>query len=31
VTPAAVAELSLIEGAEIWVSIKASEVSVYPA
>lgn len=31
VTPAAVAELSLIEGEEIWVSIKATEVSVYPA
>ena len=31
VTPAAVAELSLIEGEEIWVSIKATEVSVYSA
>jgi molybdate transport system ATP-binding protein len=31
VTPAAVAELSLIEGDQIWVSIKATEVSVYPA
>ena len=31
VTPAAVAELSLIEGEEIWVAIKATEVSVYPA
>jgi molybdate transport system ATP-binding protein len=31
VTPAAVAELSLVEGEEIWVSIKATEVSVYPA
>ena len=31
VTPAAVTDLSLTEGADIWVSIKASEVSVYPA
>ncbi|MGI8520122.1 MAG: ABC transporter ATP-binding protein [Actinomycetota bacterium] len=31
VTPVAVAERSLIEGEEIWVSIKATEVSVYPA
>jgi molybdate transport system ATP-binding protein len=31
VTPAAVAELGLAEGAEVWVSVKATEVRVYPA
>jgi molybdate transport system ATP-binding protein len=31
VTPAAVGELGLAEGTEIWVSVKATEVSVYPA
>jgi molybdopterin-binding protein len=31
VTPAAVAELELVEGTEVWVSVKATEVRVYPA
>jgi len=31
VTPAAVAELDLAEGSDVWVSVKATEVSVYPA
>ena len=31
VTPAAVAELALAEGSEVWVSIKATEVRLYPA
>jgi molybdate transport system ATP-binding protein len=31
VTPAAVAELALAEGTEVWVSIKATDVRVYPA
>jgi len=31
VTPAAVAELGLVEGMEVWVSVKATEVRVYPA
>ena len=31
VTPAAVAELGLAEGADVWVSVKATEVRVYPA
>ena len=31
VTPAAVRELDLAEGGEIWVSVKASEITVYPA
>jgi len=31
VTPAAVRELHLAEGGEIWVSLKAAEVAVYPA
>jgi molybdate transport system ATP-binding protein len=31
VTPAAVRELALGEGGEVWVSVKATEVSVYPA
>lgn len=30
VTPSAVAELELAEGIEVWVSVKATEVSVYP-
>jgi molybdate transport system ATP-binding protein len=31
VTPAAMVELGLAEGTEIWVSVKATEVTVYPA
>ena len=31
VTPAAVAELGLVPGASAWVSVKATEVQVYPA
>jgi molybdate transport system ATP-binding protein len=31
VTPAAVKELQLAEGSEVWVSVKATEVRVYPA
>jgi molybdate transport system permease protein len=31
VTPAAVAELGLAEGSEVWVSVKATEVRAYPA
>ena len=31
VTPAAVRELDLAEGGEVWVSLKAAEVEVYPA
>ena len=31
VTPAAVRELDLAEGGEVWVSVKATEISVYPA
>jgi molybdate transport system ATP-binding protein len=31
VTPAAVAELALAEGEVIWASLKATEVTVYPA
>jgi molybdopterin-binding protein len=31
VTPAAVAELRLAEGTEVWLSVKATEVTVYPA
>jgi molybdate transport system ATP-binding protein len=31
VTPAAVSELGLHPGAEVWVSVKATEVSAYPA
>jgi molybdate transport system ATP-binding protein len=31
VTPAAVAELALAEGSEVWLSLKATEVRVYPA
>lgn len=31
VTPAAVDELGLVEGGPVWVSIKATEITVYPA
>ena len=31
VTPAAVSELGLAEGSDVWVSVKATEVRVYPA
>jgi molybdate transport system ATP-binding protein len=31
VTPAAVRELDLAEGSEIWASVKATEITVYPA
>jgi molybdate transport system ATP-binding protein len=31
VTPAAVNDLGLAEGGEVWVSVKATEISVYPA
>jgi molybdate transport system ATP-binding protein len=31
VTPAAVTELGLTAGAPVWASVKATEVSVYPA
>jgi molybdate transport system ATP-binding protein len=31
VTPAAVAELALADGGRVWVSVKATEVAVYPA
>ena len=31
VTPAAVRDLDLAEGSEVWVSVKATEISVYPA
>ena len=31
VTPAAVAELALAAGGEVWISVKATEVAVYPA
>ena len=31
VTPAAVSDLALADGGEVWVSVKASEISVYPA
>ena len=31
VTPAAVAELALDEGGDVWVAVKATEVSVFPA
>lgn len=31
VTPAAVSELALAEGGPVWVSVKAAEISVYPA
>jgi molybdate transport system ATP-binding protein len=29
VTPAAVAELSLVTGAEVWLTVKATELEVY--
>ena len=31
ITPAAVAELGIAEGAPVWVSVKATETVVYPA
>jgi len=31
VTPAALAELKLGEGGEVWLSFKATDVGVYPA
>jgi molybdate transport system ATP-binding protein len=31
VTPAAVSDLDLAEGGEVWVSVKATEIAVYPA
>jgi molybdopterin-binding protein len=31
VTPAAVRDLNLAEGGEVWVSVKATEITVYPA
>jgi molybdate transport system ATP-binding protein len=31
VTPGAVADLHLADGGPIWVSVKATEVAVYPA
>jgi molybdate transport system ATP-binding protein len=31
ITPAAVSELDLSEGGEVWVSVKATEITVYPA
>ena len=31
VTPAAAADLGLIDGDEVWVSLKATEIAVYPA
>jgi molybdate transport system ATP-binding protein len=31
VTPAALKELDLVEGGEVWVSFKATDVGVYPA
>jgi molybdate transport system ATP-binding protein len=31
VTPAAVSDLDLAEGGEVWVSVKATEITVYPA
>ena len=31
VTPAAVHDLDLAEGGEVWVSVKATEIGVYPA
>ena len=31
VTPAALAELKLREGGEVWLSFKATDVGVYPA
>jgi molybdate transport system ATP-binding protein len=31
VTAAAVAELDLVAGAQVWVAVKATEISAYPA
>jgi molybdate transport system ATP-binding protein len=31
VTPAALRELNLVEGGEVWLSFKATDVGVYPA
>jgi molybdate transport system ATP-binding protein len=31
VTPAAAAELGLADGGQVWASVKATEVTVYPA
>ena len=31
ITPAAVAELQIVEGANVWISVKATELVVYPA
>jgi molybdate transport system ATP-binding protein len=31
ITPSAVSDLGLAEGGEVWVSVKATEISVYPA
>jgi molybdate transport system ATP-binding protein len=31
ITPAALTDLDLVEGGEVWVSVKATEISVYPA
>ena len=31
VTPAAVQELGLVEGAHVWTAVKATEITVYPA
>ena len=31
VTPAALSDLMLVEGSEVWVSFKATDVSIYPA
>jgi molybdate transport system ATP-binding protein len=31
VTPAALSDLALVEGSEVWVSFKATDVSIYPA
>jgi molybdate transport system ATP-binding protein len=30
VTPTAVAELHLVEGAEIWTAVKATDITAYP-
>jgi molybdate transport system ATP-binding protein len=30
VTPAAVADLGLVEGGSVWASVKATEVTAYP-
>ena len=31
VTPAAVAEMGLVEGESVWATVKATEITVYPA